>query len=104
MESSLMVDDLHRSVWFAYRTAIEADASWDAATAFQRALDIYLARRRGVDAASACRETGRMIMIRPRGVGNRRRILQSDDAAHHAPAAVLAVARLPIRSGRAARL
>ena len=97
-----MADDLHRSVWFAYRSAIGADLSWDAATAFRTALDIYLERRRGVDAASACRETGRMIMMRPRGIGNGRRIVHSEEPAR-VPAAVVALARLPSRGALSAR-
>src|SRR5437870_3091001 len=103
MDAMPIANDLHRSVWFAYRTAIGADASWDPAAAVQCALDVYLARRRGIDAASACRETGRMIMIRPRGVGNRRRIIDQPETAR-APAAVLALARLvPARPALSAR-
>lgn len=75
-----MTDDLHRSIWFAYRRAIGRDASWDAATAFQATLDVYLGRRPGIDAASACRDVARMIMTRPRGVANRGRVVAAAGA------------------------
>jgi hypothetical protein len=78
MEPLPMIDDLHRSIWFAYRRAIGADASWDAAAAFQAALDVYLGNRPGTEAALACREAARMIMTRPRGVANRGRIVAAD--------------------------
>ncbi|HZS81952.1 MAG TPA: hypothetical protein VFA50_03730 [Stellaceae bacterium] len=67
-------DDLHRSVWYAYRRAIGADASWDAARAFQSALDVLLRLRPELDAPGACREAARMVMTRPRGIGNRGRV------------------------------
>lgn len=70
----MMKDELHRTVWYAYRRAIGADASWDAPRAFQCALDELLRLRPDVDAPSACREAARMIMTRPRGIGNRGRI------------------------------
>ena len=77
MTKHMMKDDLHRTVWYAYRRAIGADASWDAAQAFQCALDVLLRLRPDLDAATACRETARMIMMRPRGVGNHGRVARS---------------------------
>ena len=77
-----MADDLHRSTWFTYRRAICGDASWDAGLAFQAALDVVLRRRPGIDAVSACSEAARMIMTRPRGIGNRGRIVAADVDAH----------------------
>ena len=80
MEPLPTIDVLHRSIWFAYRRAIGADASWDAAASFQIALDVYLKNRPGVDAALACREAARMIMTRPRGIANRGRIVSAGSA------------------------
>lgn len=102
-----MIDQLHRSIWFTYRSAIGADASWDAAAAFQVALDLYLRERPGSDAALACREAARMIMTRPRGVANRGRIVSnggaqeaaSRDMSRRAPTGTLA-RFLPVRIGR----
>ena len=102
-----MIDNLHRSVWFTYRRAIGADASWDAAAAFQVALDLYLSERPGSDAALACQEAARMIMTRPRGVANRGRIVANAGAQEAASrdmsrrAAFGALARFsPVRIGR----
>jgi hypothetical protein len=103
-----MIDDLHRSIWFAYRRAICADASWDAATAFRTALDIYLRRRPDIDAASACRDAARMIMTRPHGVANRGRVVaaarghDAQIARSHGP--VVAIAHfMPPKSVRSLR-
>jgi hypothetical protein len=74
MTEHLMKDDLHRTVWYAYRRAIGTDASWDAPKAFQCALDVLLRQQASIDAPSACREVARMIMTRPRGIGNRGRV------------------------------
>jgi hypothetical protein len=71
-----MSDDLHRSVWTAYRQAAGADLSANASTAFQLAVDVVLRHRPGVDASSACSEAARMIMMRPRGLGERVRRLR----------------------------
>jgi hypothetical protein len=70
-----MADELHQSIWFTYRRAIGTDASWNARAAFQATLDAYLSQHPTLDAASACREVGRMIMMRPRGVANRARVV-----------------------------
>jgi hypothetical protein len=80
MEPLLMIDVLHRSIWFAYRRAIGSDASWNASAAFQVALDLYLRHRPAADAAIACREAARMIMTRPRGIANRGRIVSGGGA------------------------
>jgi hypothetical protein len=101
MEPLPTIDVLHRSIWFTYRRAIGADASWDAAAAFQVALDVYLTSRPGADAALACREAARMIMTRPRGIANRGRIVSfgcaPEAAARDMPnaAALVAVACFP---------
>ncbi|MBV8650571.1 MAG: hypothetical protein JO255_03830 [Alphaproteobacteria bacterium] len=84
MEPLPLTDDLHRSIWFTYRRAIGADASWDAAAAFQVAVDVYLRNRPGTHAALACREAARMIMTRPRGIANRGRIVSGGSAAEAA--------------------
>jgi hypothetical protein len=76
MTMNFVKQDLHHSVWRTYRHAIVADASWDAAKAFQCALDLVLRLEPDLDAPTACRETARMIMMRPRGVGNRGRVAQ----------------------------
>jgi hypothetical protein len=68
-----MSDDLHRSVWTAYRQATGADPSANASTAFQLAVDVVLRHRPGLGASSACSEAARMIMMRPRGFGDRAR-------------------------------
>jgi hypothetical protein len=81
MEPLPTIDDLHRSIWFTYRRAIGADASWDAAAAFQVALDVYLRNRPGTDATRACHEAARMIMTRPRGIANRGRIVSGGSTA-----------------------
>ena len=105
MEPLPMFDDLVRSIWFTYRRAIGADASWDAGAAFQVALDLYLSKRPGSDATLACREAARMIMTRPRGVANRGRIVSSgapETASREMPrrAAFVAVACFtPLRAG-----
>jgi hypothetical protein len=80
MEPLPLIDDLHRSIWFTYRRAIGSDASWDAAAAFQVALDVYLRNRPGTDAARACREAAQMIMTRPRGIANRGRVVSGGSA------------------------
>jgi hypothetical protein len=100
-----MTEDLHRSIWSAYRRAIGADARWDAAAAFQTALDVYLQRCPNADAASACREAARMIMLRPRGVGNRGRIIApASEGALAREGPFVAVARfLPTRAPRGRR-
>jgi hypothetical protein len=66
-----MSDDLHRSVWTAYRQAAGGDPSANATAAFQLAVDVILRHRPGVDAPSACSEAARMIMMRPRGISDR---------------------------------
>jgi len=66
-----MSDDLHRSVWTAYRQAVGGDPSANASAAFQLAVDAVLRHRPGVDAQSACSEAARMIMMQPRGIANR---------------------------------
>jgi hypothetical protein len=71
-----MSDDLHRSVWTAYRQAAGGDPSANAASAFQLAVDVVLRHRPGVDASSACSEAARMIMMRPRGLADRVRRLR----------------------------
>jgi hypothetical protein len=97
-----MIDELHRSIWFAYRRAICADASWNATTAFQTALDLYLRRRPGSDAASACRDAARMIMTRPHGVANRGRVVAA--ARDHDRGPVVAIAHfMPPRAIRSFR-
>ena len=104
-----MADDLHRSTWFTYRRAICGDASWDAAQAFQTALDVVLRRRPGIDAVSACSEAARMIMTRPRGIGNRGRIVDPSfghgfETQPFETGPVVAVARfLPARVRRTVR-
>jgi hypothetical protein len=77
MMTNLVKHDLHHSVWRTYRHAIVADASWDAAKAFQSALDVVLRLEPDLDAPTACRETARMIMMRPRGVGNHGRVARA---------------------------
>jgi hypothetical protein len=62
-----MVDDLHRAVWLAYRQAMRADVSWEAAPAFQAAVDVLLRQHPEIAAEPACRLTVRMIMMPPRG-------------------------------------
>jgi hypothetical protein len=68
-----MAPDLHRSVWLAYRRSVDADTSRNAHRSFQAAVDIVLHSSPGLDARSACRETARMVMIRPLGIRSRRR-------------------------------
>lgn len=62
-----MIEDLHHAVWTAYRTAMRSDASWDAARAFQVAVDILLAHHPQIAAEPACRLAARMIALAPRG-------------------------------------
>jgi hypothetical protein len=62
-----MVENLHRAVWIAYCQAIRADAGWNAAPAFQAAVDVLLQRHPEIAAEPACRLTARMIMVPPRG-------------------------------------
>jgi hypothetical protein len=57
-----MVEDLNHSVWVAYCGAMRIGAPWDAATAFQAAVDVLLARHPEIAAEPACRLTVRMIM------------------------------------------
>ena len=97
-----MIEDLHRSIWFTYRRAIGADASWDATSAFQTALDVYLGRRPDMDPASACSEAARMIMTRPHGIANHGRVVGPPYShAQLGEAPVLAVARfLPMKAAR----
>jgi hypothetical protein len=66
-----MSDDLHHSVWTAYRQAAGSDPSANASAAFQLAVDVVLRHRPGVDARSACSEAARMVMMRPRGIAGR---------------------------------
>jgi len=68
-----MSDELHRSVWLAYRRAVGNDKSWNAATSFQAAVDIVLCNHPGLDARSACEEAARMVMMPPLGTGGRPR-------------------------------
>ncbi len=76
MSEPAMKDDLHRCVWYAYRLAIGADASWDPQHAFRSALEVTLRWKPELDATAACQETARMIMMRPRGIGNRGRVMR----------------------------
>ena len=61
-----MSDDLHRSVWTAYRQAGGGDLRANASSAFQMAVDVVLHHRPGVDASSACSEAARLILMQPR--------------------------------------
>jgi len=72
-----MYDDLHRSVWTAYRQATGGIPSANASAAFQLAVDEVLRHRPGVDAQSACSEAARMIMMQPRGIERRIRRVRS---------------------------
>lgn len=65
--------ELHHDVWSAYRRALGTDASWDAAAAFQVAVDLLLQHRPGVDPRAACDAAARMVMMRPRGIAPNRR-------------------------------
>jgi hypothetical protein len=76
-----MSDDLHRSVWLAYRRAVGSDTSWNAATSFQAAVDIVLCNHPGLDARSACEEAARMVMMPPLGTGRRPRCVRTRTAA-----------------------
>ena len=62
-----MVEDLHRTVWNAYRGAMRANPSCDASAAFQMAVDVLLARHPEIAAEPACRLAARMITLAPRG-------------------------------------
>jgi len=84
---------LHRSIWFTYRRALGGDASLDAHVAFRRRSTSFSITRPALDAASACREVGRMVMMRPRGVANRGRVV--------APAALFPAAASPTAAKRA---
>jgi hypothetical protein len=68
-----MSNELHHTVWLAYRGLIDSDTSASAGTRFQAAVDAILCSVPGVDAPSACKEAARMVMMRPRGMGARRR-------------------------------
>jgi hypothetical protein len=72
-----MSDELHRSVWTAYRQAASSDPCANAGSAFQSAVDVVLRHRPGVDAPSACSEAARMVMMQPRGVVGRLRRTRS---------------------------
>jgi hypothetical protein len=72
-----MSDDLHRSVWTAYRQAAGGNPGANATAAFQLAVDVVLRHRPGVDARSACSEAARMIMMQPRGLKGRARRMRS---------------------------
>ncbi|HEX3499947.1 MAG TPA: hypothetical protein VHT04_11565 [Stellaceae bacterium] len=91
-----MSNDLHRSVWLAYRRTTDSDGSRSAVARFQAAVDAVLRNSPGVDASSACKEAARMVMMPPLGAGGRRR-------ARPAGAAILPFPALAIYPRREAR-
>jgi hypothetical protein len=68
-----MSRELHHSVWLAYRRSADGNTGTGAAARFQAAVDAILCSLPGVDAPSACKEAARMVMMRPPGMGARRR-------------------------------
>lgn len=68
-----MSNDLHRSVWLAYRRPADGGSSRSAVDRFQAAVDTILRNSPGVDARSACKEAARMVMMPPLGADARRR-------------------------------